>query len=93
MTIDKTTPDELRDEMMSVFRVVAQHWADLPDVDPVTGREMTNKKRCEGVVHSILTQLDGMGSLPAFSLVSSMYPDEDQSRDSIVIDDMLHEYF
>lgn len=91
---DKVTPEQLRDEMLGVFRSLARYWAALPDFDPATGRQHTILDRCEGVVFSILSQLDGCGGLPAFDLVSHVHPDdEDQSYEGIVISDMLHEHF
>ena len=93
-TPDKLTSDQLRDELLDVFRGIARYWASLPDVDPVTGSVMTIHGRCEGVVFSILAQLDGVGQLPSFDLVSNVHPDdEDQSRGGITISDMLHEHF
>ena len=91
---DKVTPEALRDEMLAVFRHLAHYWATLPDHDPFTGRERTIKDRCEGVVFSILVQLDGQGQLPAFDLVARVHPDdEDQSMHGVTISDMLHEHF
>lgn len=92
--MEKVTPEALRDEMLDVFRNVARFWADLPDVDKATGRVHTVRDRCEGVVFSILSQLDGCGDLPAFDLVAHVHPDdEDQSMEGVVISDMLHERF
>jgi hypothetical protein len=90
----KVTPDELRDEMLSVFREVAHYWATLPGYDKAMGRVITVKDRCDGVVFSILSQLDGCGQLPAFDLVSHVHPDDDdQSMEGVIISDMLHEHF
>ena len=94
MAEEKVTPEELREEMLGVFRRIASHWANLPDHDRATGRDMTIKDRCEGVVFSILSQLDGVGQLPAFDLVAHVHPeDEDQSVEGVTISDMLHEHF
>lgn len=92
--MEKVTPEALRDEMLGVFRQIARYWAELPDVDKATGCACTVRYRCEGVVFSILSQLDGCGSLPAFDLVARIHPDdEDQSMEGVVISDMLHEHF
>jgi hypothetical protein len=88
------TADELRDEMLSVFRGLARYWANLPDVDRATGIPLTIEDRCDGVVFSILAQLDGVGALPSFDLVSHVHPDDDdQSLEGLVISDMLHECY
>lgn len=90
----KATPEALRDELLSVFRGLAHYWANLPDVDPATGRAMTLHDRCDGVVFSILSQLDGVGQLPAFDLTAHVHPDdEDQSYEGVTISDMLHEHY
>ena len=91
---DKVSPDQLRDEMLEVFRRVAKYWAELPDVDKATGHSLTIHDRCDGVVFSILSQLDGCGALPAFDLTSHVHPDdEDQSYEGVTISTMLHEYY
>lgn len=91
---DKITPDELRDEVLSVFRSIASYWASLPDVDKATGNPLSIKDRCDGVVFSILSQLDGCGALPSFDLVAHVHPeDEDQSYEGVTISDVLHEHY
>ena len=91
---DKVSPDDLRDELLDVFRSLAKFWAELPETDKATGRKYTVLDRCEGVVFSILSQLDGCGQLPSFDLVAHVHPDdEDQSREGVTISDMLHEHF
>lgn len=91
---DKTTPDQLRDEILSTFSRLAAYWASLPEIDVVTGERLTIAGRCDGVVFSILSQLDGVGQLPAFDLVAHVHPDdEDQSYEGVVVSDMLHEHY
>jgi len=91
---NEETPDELRDHMLAVFRSIARYWATVSDFDPATGRTMTIQDRCEGVVFSILSQLDGVGDLPAFDLVAHVHPDDDDQRyEGVTISDMLHEHF
>jgi hypothetical protein len=52
--------------------VLARYWGDerqVPDHSPL--------ERCEGLVHSILTLLDGMScGMPGFALVPSFHPDD-----------------
>ena len=92
--MQKVHPDNLRDEVLQTFRGIAKYWANLPDVDKATGRVYTVEDRCDGVVFSILAQLDGCGNLPAFDLVSHVSEeDEDQSLEGVVISDMLHEHY
>lgn len=91
---DKVSPEALRDEIIGTFRQVARYWAGLSDTDKATGRPITIADRCDGVVFSILSQLDGCGALPAFDLVAHVHPDdEDQSYEGVVISDMLHEHY
>ncbi len=84
---DIETPEQLRDEMLAVFQTIATYWATLPDHDPATGREYTAWDRCDGVVFSILSQLDGCGALPAFDLVATC------GRKRLRISDTLHERY
>lgn len=91
---EKVSPDELRDEMLSVFRGIGKYWAKLPEYDPATDRSCTVEDKCDGVVFSILSQLDGCGCLPAFDLTSHVHPeDDDQSYENVTISDMLHEHY
>ena len=90
----KVTPEELADDLLVTFKRIARYWARLPEVDPCSGREYTVEDRCDGVVFSILAQLDGCGGLPAFDLVSHVHPDdEDQSMEGVTISAMLHERY
>lgn len=92
--MEKVSPDELRDEILRTFRGLALYWARLPDVDMATGRPVTIEDRCDGVVFSILSQLDGCGGLPSFDLVAHVHPDdEDQSLEGVTVSDMLHEHY
>lgn len=94
MSDEKVSSEELRDEMLSVFRNIAHYWASLPDYDPATGRSRSVADRCDGVVFSILSQLDGVGSLPAFDLVAHVHPDDDdQSLEGVTISYNLHEHY
>lgn len=86
--------DELRDEMLTVFRGIARYWAELPDVDRATGRPLAIADRCDGVVFSILAQLDGCGGLPAFDLTATVGEDEDgEGGERVTISEMLHERY
>lgn len=88
----RVSPDQLAEEIVDQFAVMARFWAQLPDKDPTTGRVLTIEDRCMGVVHSILVQLDGCGALPAFKLVSQVHPDdEDQSYQDVEVETMLHD--
>jgi hypothetical protein len=91
---EKVTPEALRDELLNVFRTYASYWATQPNIHPVTGDVLTVRDRCDGLVFSILTNLDGCGQLPAFDLVARVHPDdEDQSMEGVTIRDMLHEHY
>lgn len=91
---EKVSPDDLRDELLTVFRRLAKYWADLPDYDLIEGKNRTAFDRCDGVVFSILSQLDGCGALPSFDLVAHVHPeDEDQSYEGVTISDALHEHY
>lgn len=92
--MDKMAPDELRDEVLQTFKRLARYWSELPDFDRATGLPLTVADRCDGVVFSILSHLDGCGSLPSFDLVAHVHPDdEDQSVEGVIISDMLHEHY
>lgn len=91
---NRVSPNVLRDEVLGVFRGIAVYWANLPETDIATNRKMTVKDRCDGVVFSILSELDGCGQLPAFDLVAHVHPDdEDQGVEGVTISDMLHEHY
>lgn len=80
--------------MLASFRRIAKYWANLPETDRATGKIYTIEDRCDGVVFSILAQLDGYGDLPCFDLVAHVHPeDEDQSMEGVVIADALHEWY
>lgn len=98
------TEDEIRDMLLNHFRVMADYWATLPDIDVVTGRPITVKDRCDGVVFSILSALDGCaGGFPcAVTLKMDPHPEDKQFLESngenwvdpgTEIADMLHEYY
>lgn len=88
----KVSPDQLRDELLGTFRMLANYWANIVEPDGIT--PLTAHDRCDGLVHSILAQLDGAGSLPGFDLVAHVHPDdEDQSYEGVVISDVLHEHY
>jgi hypothetical protein len=91
---EKIAPEALRDQMLATFRGIARYWASLPETDPATGNTLTTLDRCEGVVFSVLAQLDGCGSLPSFDLIAHQHPDDDdQQYEGVVISEMLHEHF
>ena len=89
------TRDEMRDKFIDQCRDIARYWANT------TG---TPEERCMGVVHSILTLIDGCSSgFPcALTLTCEPHPDDKafhQAEDenwvepetAINADDMLHE--
>lgn len=90
----KVSPDQLRDEILNVFRGVARYWAQQPEIDKATGQKLTIQDRCDGVVFSMLAQLDGCGQLPSFDLVAHVSPEDvDQRYEGVTVSDMLHEHY
>lgn len=96
------TAEEVRDMILQHSVAMARYWASLPDVDRATGRPMTVQSRCEGVVFSMLTMLDGYTmALPGFAL--KLVPHEEDKAFAIEqgenwfepgmeIEDALHEH-
>lgn len=87
---------DLRDNLLRSFAETARYWAELPDSDKATGRVLSVADRCDGVVFSILTILDGCAgsSEAAFDLVANVAEDDErQELDGVVISDMLHEHY
>jgi transcriptional regulator with XRE-family HTH domain len=68
--------DDPTDELLDVLYRIEAYWADVPDI--------TNKERCNGVIHSVLVQLDGCGDLPGFEL---------RTRGGDSVAPMLHELY
>ena len=95
------TEEEVRDMLLEQIRVVARYWANLPDVDRVTGRALTIHDRCDGVAFSILSILDGSSTLPAFDLTVCPHKEDKQYYiengenwfKKTTISDMLHEHY
>lgn len=90
------TPEELREQFLDHFRLMAQYWADLPGLD--------NISRCDGVAFSILSMLDGSANLPVFDVIARSSPDDKQYHvekgenwveDGTIINEdcMLHEIY
>ncbi|MFP0271508.1 hypothetical protein [Acinetobacter baumannii] len=94
--MSKPIPKEMiRDELLGQFRNFARYWAQ---------HKGTDLEKCEGLVHSILTTIDGRGVFPAIDLVIRPHPDDkqyhidngdDYIEDGTVINDdvLLHELF
>lgn len=59
---------EVREQMLRHLQHLATYWANLPNLTP--------QERCEGVVFSTLSMLDGSTLLPAFELVTCPHPDD-----------------
>lgn len=88
------TAEEVRDMLLEQFVHVARYWAGQT--------EQTVEQRCEGVVFSILTTLDGCSmNLPAFDLALQPAPeDEDYCKEQgenwfepgMKLDFALHEH-
>ena len=71
------TDDEIADMIVEYCKGMAHYWANLPDVDDVTGRRKTIEDRCSGVAFSILAMLDGSTmELPAMTLKPDPHPDD-----------------
>jgi len=97
------TQEEVRDRLLDHLRALAKYWADLPDIDPRTGEVLTHKSRCDGLIFSVLSTLDGCSfELPAMALVLRPHPDDavfqHENGDNwfepgMEIDDMLHELY
>lgn len=96
------TADEVRDMLLQHLVHIARYWANLPDVDKATGRTHTVQDRCEGVLFSVLSTLDGASmNLPGFDLHAMPHP-EDKAfllaegerwiEPGTVISDTLHEH-
>lgn len=66
------TKDEMLSDFISAVNCVADYWSRVENI--------SNKDRCHGVKHSILTIIDGMsGSFPcAIDLVLRPHPDDKQ---------------
>lgn len=91
------SPETVRKEFLSSIKVISEYWANLPNQTP--------KQRCDGVVFSMLSLIDGCsGSFPiALDLVLRPHPDdkqyyieygEDYYEDGQVINDCsLHNKF
>lgn len=77
------TEDELCDMLIEKLKSSARYWAAIPDVDKFTGKTLTVLDRCEGVLFSVLTCLDGatMG-LPGFDLVATPHEDDKEYHKS-----------
>lgn len=71
------TPDEMREQLAAAIRSIVRYWAIMPNIRAMTGTEVTNLDRCEGVAHSILATLAGdtLG-LPAFTISADPHPDD-----------------
>lgn len=88
------TAAEIRDDFMHTLANHARYWATLPDKTPLD--------RCNGLIHSVLSTIDGCNSgLSSFDLIARSHPDDKafhQAEGSDWIEDgtditdtMLHE--
>lgn len=64
------TAEQVREQVLSHLRHLASYWSSLQDKTP--------KERCEGMVFSMLTMIDGCSGLPSFDLVVRPHPDDKQ---------------
>ncbi len=87
------TPEEVREQLLRHFKFISKYWATLDN--------KTTQERCDGLVFSILSTLDGSSlELPSFDLIPSPHPDDKEYYidngenwiEPVVINDtMLHE--
>lgn len=87
------TAEEVRKQYMDHFRMLARYWANLPNKTPL--------ERCEGLLFSIYSTLDGLYGLPAVNMYP--YPHESDKQyhidngdnwydpDAMFNDTMLHD--
>lgn len=88
--------EQLRDEILSTFRHLAEYWANLPDKRS-DGSPMTIADRCNGVAFSICVALDGCGDLPPMILEAATPPDDGEEYDDefagVRVETYLHEFY
>lgn len=65
------TAEEARKTFLDILRAKARYWATIPVED-----EDDRLYRCEGLIHSILSIIDGVSDFPAFDLVLRPHPDD-----------------
>jgi hypothetical protein len=64
------TAEEVRKEILDHFRVMVDYWAHLDG--------KTKAEALDGLMFSVLVTLDGGSGLPAFDLVCSPHPDDEE---------------
>jgi hypothetical protein len=70
------TPKELRDKVLECWMLIAKDWASTECL-PIDPNKTEAELRCEGVVITICTMLDGCyGLFPPFDVVARPRPDE-----------------
>lgn len=89
------TVEEIREQFIDQLRNESKYWSGLPGKTP--------RERCDGMVFSFLSMLDGAFALPAFDVVTSPHPDDEQylkcdgenwyPTGVIINDCQLHEIF
>lgn len=73
------TEDEIRTMLLRHMRSLAKYWATTKLDRKFETKEAEMIDRCEGVVHSILTTLDGCSIvLPGFQIIPNPHPDDKQ---------------
>jgi hypothetical protein len=88
------TKEEAREEFIDNCKAVSHYWSTIENI--------TEKERCNGVLHSILCIIDGCTMLPAYDIHLAPHPDdkeylikngENYYEDGMVINDdvLLHE--
>jgi hypothetical protein len=89
------TVEEVREEMLNYLKAIANYWADLPD--------KTNREKCDGLVFSFLTLLDGCAMFPALDVALAPHESDKAYHQNegmnwyesgmIINDCMLHELY
>jgi len=89
------TVEEVREEMLDYLRNIANYWADLPN--------KTAREKCDGLVFSFLTLLDGCAMFPALDVTLAPHEsDKEYNRSEgmnwyepgmLVNNCMLHELY
>lgn len=63
------TNEEVRSMFLNHLNVMVRYWAS-------DSRTMDKEEAMRGLIHSILTTIDGNSMLPAFSLMARPHPDD-----------------
>lgn len=69
--------EALLDDVLEYVLSMSRYWAHLPDWDPDNGIQLTDQDRCDGLLLSVLTALDGCRcDLPLFDLAVTAMGDD-----------------